>query len=406
MNSSTNDRHRAAKYSQWFESHFTLRSGRHKITWVGASVLFLLAIIAGSLLSLMGVFSGLGGSFSGAGTGGGLGTQPGNYPLTGQIQDAQLGSALGATTTIDVIVPAINGWSKPWESPTQTSSTYTTRQNMPSGTVFYLHVVSTAGNRYYDQLFGPYTAGRSPWLVGSTTTCNNCVWSQGTTLGLYQMTNTNNVRLQLTDSRGSLCASATAAASSTQSTDTAGMGAVTMVLTLNIQVSGTTSTSVTNYGVPMPIITSTLGPPGPPGPGSSTLQLVAFYATNQTTGDAWISQNGWTTTTTQRSPATGTIWYKVLPAMISTKTGGASMTVQIPLDLTSGPGAGRRVQTALWISDLQLPSDSAQASPNGAPTAYGAYSTVGPNGLGWPFTSFSTSAGRWTGYQINCGVTQ
>lgn len=392
----------------WLDSHSTKRAARLKASHAGWAIVAILLVIAGSVMASNGTFSAISRPFATGGAGGlGCSASGSALPLTGAIVDKATGVALGATTTIDVIVPSVNGWTKPYESPTQSSSVFTSTNKYPPCTEFFLHVSSSAGNHYYDALFGPYQTGVAPWGLGSTTSCNNCAWAQGTQLGLYQATTSTNQKWLLVDSKGASCGTATGGAADSHTTVQAGnTGAATTTMTLTLTIAGSTASSVTNYGVSWPYITPTLQPPGGPGPGTTTLGLTAWYATNQTTGNAWITQNGWTPTSIQPFPNVGTLFYKTLNGVYSSKTGGGTLTLTIPLDLSQGPGAGKRVQTAIWVTDNQLPSDSATAVTDGAPTAYGAYSAVGPTANAFSFTSFTSSAGRWTGYLINCAVTE
>lgn len=326
--------------------------------------------------------------------------------ISGAITDAATGGTLGATTTVDIIVPSITGWTKPYESPTQSSGTWTSANTYPPCTNFFLHVASTAGNKFYDNLFGPYTTGMGAIQPAATSNCVNCVWGVPN-LSLWQESTAANEKWQLVDSLGVSCGTANGGSADAHTAVQAGSaGANTLLLSLTLTLAGTSASTVTAYGVPMPWITPTLAPPGAPGPGTTTLGLTAWYATNRTVGNAWIQQNGWTPTSQQPAPTIGTLFYRTLPAVYSSKTGGGTLTLQIPLDLTNGPGAGKRVQTAIWITDNQLPTDSATAVPDGAPSAQGAFSTTGPSANAFSFTSFTTASGRWTGYLINCGVTQ
>jgi hypothetical protein len=160
--------------------------------------------------------------------------QSGSFILSGQISDAITGTSLGTTTTVDVIVPSYS-LSKPLESPTQSSGAWTSVNKLAGGTSFYLHVASTAGNKYYDAVFGPYVTGVAPWLQGSCGSNQQC-WTQGIPIGLYQESTAANIKFSLTDSLGSVCTTATGAAGATLSAHQGGnTGAITQLLALSIQ---------------------------------------------------------------------------------------------------------------------------------------------------------------------------
>jgi hypothetical protein len=156
----------------------------------------------------------------------------------------------------------------------------------------------------------------------------------------------------------------------------------------------------------MPYFTPAGGIPTALGGNVPPLSLIAYMATNRTGGNSWIIQNGWTPTSIQPQPTVGQLYYKVLPALISSRTAGAFYSTTVPLDLTNGPGTGKHIQAAVWVSDLQLPTDAAQATPDGAPAAYGAFSTVGPSAVAFSFSSFTVSSGSWTGFSVACSITQ
>jgi hypothetical protein len=384
--------------NRWLDHHSPQARGRGtKATQKLWAAVIVAALIAGGFVYL-GTSSGL---FSG------------NQVPNNNGKGAQSGAALGSTTTIDVIVPSYaSGWSAPYETVTQSASAFTSKNNYPAGTTFYLHVASTAGNKYYDALFGPFVAGGcggSPQVcfTAAPTSSGGTVWGQAGQLGLFQEATGRGISYLLTNNLGASCGSAAGNLAQESPTHTAGhWGAVTGYMTLTVKLNASTASSVTNLGLPMPFPPSTQAPPGPPGPGTTTGRLVMWYATNQTSGNAWIEQNGFTPTSTQPYPNVGTLFYKVLGPIQSTRTTPGTATFSVPLDLTNGPGTGKHVQAAIWISDIQNPSDSSAAVTDATPTALGAYSTIGASILTSTYTAFTSSTGSWTGFQIECSITQ
>jgi hypothetical protein len=89
------------------------------------------------------------------------------------------------------------------------------------------------------------------------------------------------------------------------------------------------------------------------------------------------------------------VFYSVLPEIASTATATANVNLNINID-TGSLASGTKLAVAVWMTDGQIPTDTAQAISDAAPTAvnppiaaYGIAATV--YSAGFTFTTLPTS---------------
>ena len=276
--------------------------------------------------------------------------------IYGQIQDIDTGTALGGTSAkVDIIDPA--DLTKPLETVTVDTSTKTFVSGLlyEPGRRLLLHIYSTEGNGYYDEI-KEIVVPSNYAMIG-----NEYRYYVGV-FGLKQRAGASEINFRLLDPTGATLSSATGSTAGSAGSYSA--GAKTFDLTLSISLSAYKR----SWGRPMPYINSRYE--------RINLVPVVWIAFNNTAISATkLTNEGWIPVTS--TAFTGwLVFYKPLSEVVSTQTSLGSTTVRIPIDASSLP-SGAAFKIYVWIADLQNEADAKAGVGWSSITAYGAFSGHG-----------------------------
>jgi hypothetical protein len=285
---------------------------------------------------------------------------PGRIQL--QVQDALTGVALGGTNAkVDIIDPA--DLTKPKEIITVDTSTKiaTSALFYSPGQTLLLHIYSTEGSGYYDQVYQV--------TVPSTYTlqANQYVYFLGA-FGLRQRAAAASVSFTLFSGAAVLSSATGNAPDNTADLFNAGNKVVDLTLQINLQ------SYSTSFGRPVDYINARFE--------KVQLRAVAWLAFNNTAiSTTALTAQGWNLVST--SAVTGwLVFYRVLDPVESSQTQLGAASIPIKFDATSIP-TGKRVLVYVWVADLQNPADAAAGvgwtslTPYGAHSGYGVTSPIG-----------------------------
>jgi len=279
---------------------------------------------------------------------------PGRLQL--QVQDIDTAQALGGTNAkVDIIDPA--DLTKPRETITidTTSKIGTSALLYEPGQRLLLHVYSTEGNGYYDQVY-EVVVPSSYTLQG-----NQYIYFLGA-FGLKQRTAAANVAYTLFSGATVLSSATGASPDGTADLYNAPSKVIDLSLQINLQ------SYRVSYGRPVDYINARFE--------KVQLKAVAWLAFNNTAiSTSALTSQGWNLVST--TGVTGwVVFYRVLDPVESSQTSLGSVSIPIRFDATS-ISTGQRVLVYAWVADLQNPADAAAGVGWSSLTAYGAHSSYG-----------------------------